>query len=89
MKDNRSEGQHHDIEEILLKGNCYFIEVADIKEERHLERDVGQRYLNHVGRNAKSFGGRGGGGPHQRLSRWTELVGVPLASAFMEHLEEL
>ena len=32
----------------------------------------------------KVSGGRGGGGPHQRLSRRTELVGVPLASAARE-----
>ena len=81
LKDNRSEGQHHGIEEILLKGNCYFIEVADIKEERHLGRNVGQRCPNRVDRDAKSLGGRGSGGPHQRLSRRTELAGVPLASA--------
>ena len=56
--DNRSEGQHHGIKEILLKGNCYFIEVADIKEERHLRRGVGQHCPNRVGRDAKSFGGQ-------------------------------
>ena len=56
LKDNRSEGQHHGIEEILLKGNCYFIEVADTKEERHLGRDVEQRCPNRMGRDAKSFG---------------------------------
>jgi hypothetical protein len=58
LKDNCSEGQHHGIEFFLLKGNCYFIEVADIKEEKHLGRDVGQRCPNCVGRDAKSFGGQ-------------------------------
>ena len=28
LKDNRSEGQQHGVEEILLKGNCYSVEVA-------------------------------------------------------------
>ena len=56
LKDNRSKGQHHGIEFFLLKGNCYFIEVANIKEEKHLGRDVGQRCPNRVGRDAKSFG---------------------------------
>ena len=33
-------------------------EVVDIKEDRHLGRDVRQRYPNCVGRDAKSFGGQ-------------------------------
>ena len=57
MKDNHSEGQHHGIEEILLKGNCYSIEVADIKEERRLGRGLGDHCPNRVGRDAKNFRG--------------------------------
>lgn len=58
LKDNHSEGQHHDIEDILSKGNGYFVEVGDINEERHLGRDVGQPCPGHVGKDAKTFGGQ-------------------------------
>ena len=43
MKDNRGEGQHHDITKILLNCNYYFVEVGGIREKRRLKRDFGQR----------------------------------------------
>jgi hypothetical protein len=40
LKDNLSEGQHHGIEEIILKDNYHYIEVGDIGEERRSGRDA-------------------------------------------------
>ena len=72
------EGQHHDIEEITIKDNYYYVGVGDIGEERRLGRDAWTVWAG----KRKVSGGNGGGGPHQRLSRRTELVGVPLVSAY-------
>ena len=57
VKDKTYEGQHHDIEEIILKGNWYYVGVGDIGEERRLGRDVGQPCPDHVEREVKSFRG--------------------------------
>jgi hypothetical protein len=36
VKDKTYERQHYGIEEIILKGNCYYVEVGDIGEEKRL-----------------------------------------------------
>ena len=77
MKDNLSEGQHHGIEEIILK-------VGDIGEERRSGRDARTVWA----RKRKVSGGNGGGGPHQRMSCRTELIGVLLVSALGKHKPE-
>ena len=55
------------------------------EKETESASDVGQRALGNLDRAARAVrqkfhGGRYSGGPHTRLSRRTELVGVPLAS---------
>jgi hypothetical protein len=67
MKDKTSEGQHHGIEKITLKGNCYYVGVGDIGEERCSGRDARTVWVE----KQKVSGGSGGGGPHQRLSHRT------------------
>lgn len=71
------QGEHCGIEEIMLNGNCYYVEVGDVRGKRCLGRDVEHRalgrddmqpHLGIVGRDAKSFGGKGGDGPHLRPS---------------------
>ena len=39
LKDKTPEGQHHGIEEIILKDNYYYVGVGDIGDERHSGRD--------------------------------------------------
>jgi hypothetical protein len=58
VKDKTYEGQHHGIEEIILKYNCYYVGVGDIGKERRLGRDVGQPCPNGVGREVESFKGQ-------------------------------
>ena len=77
MKEKTSEGQHHGIEKNILKGNCYYVEVGYIGEERHSRRDARTMWTG----KRKFSGGVWCGGPHPRLSHRIELVGVPLVSA--------
>lgn len=86
MKDNRGEGQHHGIKELLLNCNCYFVEVGGIREKRHLRRDVGQRASGSLDRATwavkQTFSEDiYSGGLHTRLSRQTKLFGISLAFA--------
>ena len=77
LKDKTPEGQHHGIEEIILKDNYYYVGVGDIRDERRSGRDARTVWTG----KRKVSRGSGGGGPYQRLSHQTELVGVPLVSA--------
>ena len=62
VKNKNDEGQSQwrttpGIEEIILKGNCYYVGVGDIGEEGRSGRDVGQPCTDCVGREAKTLRG--------------------------------